>query len=149
MTLEPTILYVVLPYSLLSAGLLSGLYLFFTLKAQIRTLHNKCDSQAAKFELAAEESNIRCAGLQLEIEHLRERVSPPSPSSPTARAFRRAKILGMHERGEGVSSIANTLGIPDAHVDLMLKVHRLASAVSESGAQRPEGRGPELLARQA
>ena len=130
MTLEQLLLCAIVPYSLLSAGLIAGLYLFHTLKVEIAKLRGQCHHQVAALQCSVQRSETRHTELEQDFERVLRGIATPGMDNPGVGPFRRARIHGMQKRGEPISMIADTLGIPDAQVDLALKVQRLTTAVS-------------------
>ena len=101
-----------LPYVLMVPGMGLCLYLFCTLKGEIRRLERK---------LAAAQAAER-------------KLTPPPPPPPPVPArscgidlTRRAQALRMDRRGEPPATIAAALGVPRNEIDLMLKVQQLVA----------------------
>ena len=107
MILEPFFLAIVAHYVLLIAGFGLGLCLFFRLRKQVARLGVECSDNASS--LAAVLRTTEASG----------------SVRPVAGKFPRDKILRLHEQGESPAAIAQTLGVPNAQVDLLLKVRGL------------------------
>ncbi|MGH9674342.1 MAG: hypothetical protein ACRD44_14265 [Bryobacteraceae bacterium] len=102
------------------------LYLFLTLKADIRRL-----------EKGPQETPLPAAPALRDLGHavkeLQERLvgMPPATEAPPARLAtpginltRRSQVLRLSRRGESAGQIAATLGVPLNEVELLLKVHQ-------------------------
>jgi hypothetical protein len=109
---------VVAPYVLLTAGLSAGLYLFYTLKAEIAMLRAECQQRTAELSAALRASEV-------EREDLRRDVQRVVSASGKSGSLPRDRVLQLHEQGESPAAIARSLGLPDGQVKLLLKVRRL------------------------
>ncbi len=116
----------VLPLALLVAGIGACLYLFWTLKMEMRRNQKSQAAQAERLESAI-------ASLTRDLEELRrqlkERPLEQIPSAPPSaiNLSKRAQALRMHRRGEPAATIAAALSIPQNEVELLLKLDRMQS----------------------
>ena len=126
MILEPFFLTMVVPYVLLTAGLVVGLYLFFTLTREIARLGEECNDNVSRLRELLGASEAERAELRRDLE----RVVPRSGASGLVRFVAgnlpKDSILRLHQHGESPAAIAQTLGLPDGQVKLLLKVRHLA-----------------------
>ena len=107
---------------LLAAGLGLCLYLFCTLKIEIRTLQKKSLAKDVLLEGAIRE-------LRLAVEQAA--AAPREPHLPRPAELdltKRTQVLRMDRRGESPATIAGALGVPRNEIDLLLKLHRQLSA---------------------
>ena len=107
-------------YIVLSVGLMASLWLFLSLKREIR-------AHARKNRMRMEEM----------AEQLRQTPEPaPQPEvawvPPAPRVGfnlnKRVHAMRMVRRGEDLSHIAAALGVPRQEVELLVRVHKLTSA---------------------
>jgi len=113
----------IMPYLLITAGLLCSLALFMTLKKEIR-------GQAHRHKTRIEEMLVR----------LTEAERSPQPVAMEAVAFvpaplragmnlnKRVHAMRMLRRGEDVSHIAAALGVPRKEVELLIRVQTIGKA---------------------
>lgn len=125
MILQPFLLTVVTPYLLLTAGLGAGVYLLFTMKDEIARLGTECTDNASRLRAALRASEAERADLRRDIERIASRAEASGSIRPVDANFPRDRILRLHEQGESPAAIAQTLGLPDGQVKLLLKVRCL------------------------
>src|SRR5690348_5169343 len=129
--------------ALVAAGLSFALYLFCTLKIEIRSVERRARPQPARAEIAELRGRLEeLAVLQRESQEQNQRVEAPAVAvRPALNLSLRNQALRLHRRGETPQQIAQSLGIPTGEVQLLLKVHRilidLALAPSPAGALKP------------
>ena len=115
---------------LTGAGMLLCLYLFLTLKRELRRAHRRAavhDEAAAK-ELTALRTAVE--GLEEELrENIRrsELLVEPAPAASGLNLTRRSQALRMHRRGEAPANIAAALAMPQLEVELLLKVEQIGA----------------------
>ena len=116
-------------YAIAAAGLLTALCLFVSIKREMAKARNL----AKESQTARESDQLAVAGLETELESLRESVRhlesiPAGRSANTGiNLSKRAQALRMHRRGESVPSIAAALETPSNEIALLLKVHALTN----------------------
>jgi hypothetical protein len=116
---------------LLAAGLGMSLYLFVTLKAEIRGLSRRCQEDRQRvqaFEGAL--SDARCAAQALEadlraVERQTGMLVAPEPARSGLNLSKRTHVLRMHRAGQDCAGIAAALALPRSEVELLIKVHRI------------------------
>jgi hypothetical protein len=124
--LQPVVIYV-----LLAAGLGLCLYLFATLKAEIRgllrrSLEERKQVQAldtslggAHLAVQALETDLRAVELQTGM------LVAPAAARSGLNLSKRTQVLRMHRGGQDSAGIAAALALPRAEVELLIKVHRI------------------------
>jgi hypothetical protein len=117
---------------LLVAGLGLCLYLFVTLKAEIRGVFRRCVEQRQQVQdLENALGNARLAVQSLETD-LREMeretgmLVAPAPVRSGLNLSKRTHVLRMHRAGQESPAIAAALAVPRSEVELLIKVHRIA-----------------------
>jgi hypothetical protein len=118
-------------YSLLAVGLSLGLYLFVTLKWELRTLQRRqqeSQQQVLALEAALGEARAAAAGLETDVREIASQTGmlvAPQPTPSGLNLTKRTQVLRMHRAGQDSAGIAAALTLPRAEVDLLIKVHRL------------------------
>jgi hypothetical protein len=108
-----------IPYILLSLGLMASLWLFLSLKREIRTHARKHRKRME--EMAEQLRKTPVAAPQPEP------VRVPAPR-PGFNVNKRVHAMRMLRRGEDLAHIAAALGVPRQEVELLTRVHKLTSA---------------------
>ena len=107
-------------YALLAAGMAMCLYLFVSLKMELRALHK---GPTAEIPQAALETRVKEIGERVE-EALAQAWTPqirPAGINYT----KRTQALRMNRRGDSAATIAGALAVPRREVELLLKVQKL------------------------
>jgi len=125
MIVEPFFVTIVTPYVLLTVGLSAGLYLFYTLKAEIAVLSAECKQRTAGLEAALRASDVERDDLRRDLARVVSGTGKSGPVRLTADNLPRDSILRLHKQGESPVAIAPSLGLPEGQVKLLLKVRRL------------------------
>ncbi len=118
-------------YVLLAAGLGLCLYLFVTLKVEMRRLQRGRQDQRRQVEdLEKAMAEARLAVLALEtdlraVEGQTGMLVSPAPTRSGLNLSRRTQVLRMHRGGQDNAGIAAALALPRSEVDLLIKVHRI------------------------
>jgi hypothetical protein len=115
-------------YGLLAAGLGLCLYLFFTLKLEIRAIERRW--KVREGELAQAISAVRAAldGARAELHEMGEQTGmlvAPTATRSGLNLSKRGQVLQMNRRGQSAEQIAAALGLPITEVDLLIKVHQI------------------------
>ena len=119
----------VAPYLFMTAGLFACIYLFCSLKQEIRRLQRRLRDRDAKLEAAAVAMQGQIADMRAELHDAEERTAqlvPPSPARSGLNVNTRTQVLRMFRHGEAEENIATKLGLPRSEVSLVVKVHQLA-----------------------
>jgi len=122
------ILHPVVQYAVLSLGLGFCLYLFLTLKCEIRALEKR--GQAKDTALAEGVAAVQAAldGVRAEQRELQEQTGmlvAPAPARSGLNLNKRGQVLQMYRRGQAPEQIAKLLGLPLTEIDLLIKVHQI------------------------
>lgn len=115
-------------FVLLAAGLGLCLYLFFTLKCDMRTQEKR--AKAAESALTAALAAIRMSldQARTEVRDIQEQTGmlvPPSPAQSGLNISKRGQALQMYRRGQAPEQIAASLSLPVREIDLLIKVHQI------------------------
>lgn len=113
-----------LSYGMMAAGLMGGLYLFLTVKMEMRSLQKRTAARLDILEAALQGLCARQEEWQADLVQAQTGRSPEPPRAGI-NLSKRAQVLRLHRRGESVPTIAAALGIPQKEVELLLKVQRL------------------------
>ena len=115
-------------FGLLGLGLSLCLYLFFTLKCEIRALDKRRqEGQAALTEaIAAVRAVLDEARAEVrEVQEQTGMLVPPTPTRSGLNLSKRGQVLQMYRRGQSVEQIAATLSLPVTEIELLIKVHQI------------------------
>lgn len=128
-----TAIHPITTYLLMAAGFAGLLFLHFSLMRQMERLHKQMtdDGGARRLEMTRLRAEL--------LESAPAWENPPSiprglggatwqGATPRLNVSRRSQVLRMSRSGDAPERIASALGVTRAEVDLLLKVHRTASA---------------------
>jgi len=106
------------------------LYLFLTIKADIRRLEKEQPVTPPPSEPALRDLGHAMKELQERLVSIppTTEAPPPRPATPGMNLTRRSQVLRLSRRGESAGQIAATLGVPLNEVELLLKVHQATTA---------------------
>ena len=122
------ILHPIVTYALLGAGLGLCLYLFSSLKGELRAQDKRRqEGQAAVTEAVAA---IRSAleEVRTEVREMQEQTGmlvAPAPTKSGLNLTKRGQVLQMYRRGQAPEQIASSLGLPISEIELLIKVHHI------------------------
>jgi hypothetical protein len=117
---------------LLVAGLGLCLYLFVTLKAEMRGLFCRCleqRQQVQDLENALGGARLAVQSLETDLREMERETGmlvAPAPARSGLNLSKRTHVLRMHRAGQESSAIAVALAVPRSEVELLIKVHRIA-----------------------
>jgi len=122
------ILHPAFQFGVLALGLSFCLYLFVTLKCEIRTLEKR--GQANQTALTEAVAAVRASldSVHLELRGLQEQTGmlvPPAPARSGLNLNKRGQVLQMYRLGQAPEQIAASLGLPLTEIDLLIKVHQI------------------------
>jgi len=123
------LLHPLLSYALMAVGLGLCLYLFMTLKVEIRRLlPGRVEDQQRVEALESALAEARLTVQQLEndlreVERQTGMLVAPAPARSGLNLSKRTQVLRLHRSGESSAAIATSLGLPRGEVDLLIKVH--------------------------
>lgn len=118
-------------YALLAVGLGLCLYLFVTLKVEMRRLHRGRQDerrQVEDLEKALSEARLAVQALETDLRAVEGQTGmlvSPAPTRSGLNLSRRTQVLRMHRSGQDNAGIAAALALPRSEVDLLIKVHRI------------------------
>jgi hypothetical protein len=131
------------PCALVAAGLGLALYLFCTLKIEIRAGgRRRRGPPPAPPEMA--ELRRRLDEMEARWRESESRAAPAEPPAvrPGMNLNRRSQALRLYRRGETPGEIARLLAMPGGEVRLLLKVHRLLAEEAVEGPAREKRLNP-------
>ena len=116
------------PYAAIAIGMALCLFLFGSLKRDLRA----GDARGAK-KLAALEQDCRARMESLderwkELSHISDLLVAPTPPRSGLNLNKRSQALQMVRRGETPQAISAVLSIPQNEVDLLIKVHQVGAS---------------------
>jgi DNA-binding NarL/FixJ family response regulator len=124
--LQPLVFYV-----LLAAGFGLCLYLFVTLKAEIRGLLRRSlqeRQQVEALETALGDARLAVQSLETDLRAVEGQTGmlvAPAPARSGLNLSKRTHVLRMHRAGQDGAGIAAALALPRSEVELLIKVHRI------------------------
>jgi len=134
------ILQIALPYALIAAGMGLCLFLFVSLKRDLRASDSRCEKKLAALEAEWKE---KVAALEQQCQELAEvsgLLVPPPPIRSGLNLNKRSQALQMSRRGEKPQDIAAALSLPRNEVELLMKVQRIVLAAPEAPSARAAAR---------
>jgi hypothetical protein len=117
--------------ALLAAGLGLCLYLFASLKAEIRALCRRCQEDRQRvltLESALSEARLALQALGTDVRAIEGQTGmlvAPAPARSGLNLSKRTQVLRMHRSGQDSAGIAAALALPRSEVELLIKVHRM------------------------
>ena len=118
-------------YVLLAVGLGLCLYLFVTLKVEIRGLLRRCldgRQQVQALETALGDARLAAQSLESDLREVERQTGmlvAPAPARSGLNLSKRTHVLRMHRAGQDSAGIAAALALPRSEVELLIKVHRI------------------------
>jgi hypothetical protein len=124
-------------YSLLTAGIVACLCLFFSLKLETRKIVASAQTAQREMGLTLDSLTKQLEAIAADIRLMQERVdrtvTPPLAVSGL-NLNKRSLALRMHRRGESAAQIASALTLPEREVELLLKVQQV---YAEAAQEKP------------
>jgi hypothetical protein len=124
-------------YSLLTAGIVACLCLFFSLKLETRKIVASAQAAQREMGLTLDSLTKQLEAIAADIRLMQERVdrtvTPPLAVSGL-NLNKRSLALRMHRRGESAAQIASALTLPEREVELLLKVQQV---YAEAAQEKP------------
>jgi hypothetical protein len=124
-------------YGFLAAGINICLFLFLTMKREMKSLECRTRRQLEACETEAQQMRRTIEELRSAIQGQEERqaAAAAAPANWTGMNItRRAQVLRMYRRGERPEQIAAALGLPQNEVDLLLKLHAAVTGAVQATA---------------
>jgi len=135
MSLIRVLVHPVFTYGLLAGGIGACLYLFITVKQELRKIHLEHRRAESDLDHLLGEVSAKVGTtnrIALELESALARLPQMSDPRPGMNVSRRTQVLRMHRRGERPEQISAALRIPINEVELLLK---LATQQSQQSAR--------------
>jgi hypothetical protein len=127
------ILHPAMPYAEIAIGLALCLYLFVSVKRDLRACETRSGKKLAALEAHWDER-------WKELSQVSSLLVPPPPPRSGLNLTKRSQALERHRRGETPPEIAAALAIPRNEVELLVKVQRIVL----SGMDKPSARAAGL-----
>ena len=112
-------------YALIAAGMGLCLFLFASLKRDLRTAEARCQKKLTALELDWKGKMEALDERWKELSQASGLLVPPAPTRSGLNVNKRSQALQMSRRGEKPQDIAAALSIPQNEVELMVKVQRI------------------------
>jgi len=119
-------------YVLLAVGMGLCLFLFVTLKAEMRAFDRRAkdgNAQVRALETALDDARRNVLTLESDLREVERQTGmlvAPAPARSGLNLSKRTQVLRMHRAGQDAAGIATALGLPRAEVQLLVKVHKIA-----------------------
>jgi hypothetical protein len=129
MRLDWILLHPAAPYAALATGMVLCLFLFVSLKRDLRGAEER-----SRKKLAALEADLAAKSAVLderwsELSQISGLLVSPAPLRSGMNVTKRSQALQMSRRGESPKEIAATLSLPQNEVDLLVKVQRISAGL--------------------
>ncbi|MGA2736020.1 MAG: hypothetical protein ABSG65_01060 [Bryobacteraceae bacterium] len=124
--LQPLVYYV-----LLAVGFGLCIYLFVSVKIEIRGALRRClheRRQVQALEAALEDARLAVQSLETDLRAVERQTGmlvAPVAARSGLNLSKRTHVLRMHRGGQDTADIAAALALPRSEVDLLIKVHRI------------------------
>jgi hypothetical protein len=123
------ILHPAMPYAVIATGLALCLYLFVSVKRDLRASEARSGKKLAALEADWDER-------WKELSQVSSLLVPPPPPRSGLNLNKRSQALERHRRGETPPEIAAALALPQNEVELLVKVQRIVLSSLEKPAAR-------------
>lgn len=117
------------PYALQAVSSIASLFIFLTLKQEIRRLKSRLDRQQADDSTSRRDLKLKLEEITLRLRDSEDRADvlvAPEPPRSGLNLTKRSQVIRMSRRGERAENIAASLSLPRGEVDLLLKINALA-----------------------
>jgi hypothetical protein len=126
------ILHPAMPFAEIAIGLALSLYLFISLKRDLRACETRSGKKLAALEADWDER-------WKELSQVSSLLVPPPPPRSGLNLTKRSQALERHRRGETPPEIAAALAIPRNEVELLVKVQRIILSSMDKPSARAAG----------
>jgi hypothetical protein len=133
------ILHPAMPYAAIAIGLALCLFLFVTLKRDLRAGEARWGKKLAEVEADWQAKMERLDERWKELSQISSLLVPPPPPRSGLNLNKRSQALERHRRCETPPEIAAALAIPRNEVDLLVKVHRIFLSSLDKPSSRAAG----------
>src|SRR5580700_5000833 len=139
MRLDWIILHPAMPFAASAIGLALCLFLFVSLKRDLRAGEARSGKKLAALETDWQAKMESLDERWKELSQVSNLLIPPPPPRSGLNLNKRSQALQMSRRGETPPEIANALAIPQNEVELLVKVQRIVLSGMEKPASRAAG----------
>jgi hypothetical protein len=137
MRLDWIILHPAGPYAVLAVGMSLCLYLFVSLKREMRIGEQRWRRKVSALEAELEGKAAVFERRLAELSEISGLLVPPEPPRSGLNLTKRSQALHMHRRGASPREIAEALALPQNEIDLLVRVQGIVlSSLSPPGARR-------------
>lgn len=130
------VLHPAISYALLAAGMGLCLFLFVSLKRDLRAAESRCGKKLAALEAEWSEKERSLDERWKELAQAVGLLTPPPPTRSGLNLNKRSQALQMSRRGEKPRDIAAALSLPQNEVELIVKVQHIMLSNLQSQAAR-------------
>ena len=133
------ILHPVMPYAEIAIGLALCVYLFVSVKRDLRAGEARLGKKLAALEADWQAKMETLDERWNELSHISSVLVPPPPPRSGLNWNKRSQALERHRRGETPPEIAAALAIPRNEVELLVKVQRIVLSSMDKPSSRAAG----------
>ena len=116
------------PYAALAAGMSLCLYLFFSLKRDVRSVDERLGRRASAFEADWTARSGELDARWSQLSHISKFLVEPPPAASGLNLTKRSQALQLSKRGASIEDIASTLSLRRNEVELLVKIQKLTAA---------------------
>jgi hypothetical protein len=128
-----------MPYAVIAIGLALCLFLFVSLKRDLRVGEARWGKKLGALETDWQAKMKSLDERWEELSQVSNLLVPPPPPQSGLNLNKRSQALQMHRRGEAPPDIAAALSIPRNEVELLVKVQRIVLSNIDKPASRAAG----------
>jgi hypothetical protein len=133
------ILHPVMPYAEIAIGLALCVYLFVSVKRDLRAGEARLSKKLAALETDWQAKMESLDERWNELSQISSVLVPPQPPRSGLNLNKRSQALERHRRGETPPEIAAALAIPRNEVELLVKVQRIVLSSMDKPSSRAAG----------
>jgi hypothetical protein len=133
------ILHPVMPYAEIAIGLALCVYLFVSVKRDLRAGEARLSKKLAALETDWQAKMESLDERWSELSQISSVLVPPQPPRSGLNLNKRSQALERHRRGETPPEIAAALAIPRNEVELLVKVQRIVLSSMDKPSSRAAG----------
>jgi DNA-binding NarL/FixJ family response regulator len=116
------------PFAALAMGMSLCLYLFFSLKRDLRAVDDRAAKRHAAFETEWQARSSELDERWSELSHVSKFLVEPTAATSGLNLTKRSQALQLFRRGASAEEIARTLSLPRNEVELLVKIQRMTAA---------------------
>ena len=133
------ILHPAMPYAVNAIGLALCLFLFATLKRDLRAGESRSSKKLVALEADWKAKMESLDERWKELSQVSSLLAPPPPLRSGLNLNKRSQALERHRRGETPPEIAAALALPQNEVELLVKVQRIVLSSMDKPSSRAAG----------